>query len=128
MAEAVLATKPGGVTAKAYYLENDRLVQINVTPRDLPWFVFIVTEHNAMPNRLSASYDIVTEVRRQLPRVLYGRLMIEVRGDPFHLRTTVRFKEGDRSWECDLEAQREGSRLIACKIPDEFLARLCVEI
>lgn len=75
------------------------------------------------------SADIAEIVRSQLPRTLADRLHIELRSDPYHLRTTARFKDDSgRKYECQLENDRIGTRVLACRIPDVFLARLCVEV
>lgn len=79
--------------------------------------------------RQTMAYDIVAVVQKQLPRLLQDKLQIEIRSDPFHLHAMVRFKdERGRTFDCELELVREGGRLIACKIPDVFLARLCIEV
>lgn len=83
-------------------------------------------------SRLQAALDITTAIRAQLPEDLGDRITIDVRSDPFHLRTRVRFIieafDGERAIECDLDVVRVGKRIVAAKVPDTILARLCIEI
>lgn len=74
--------------------------------------------------------DIVIYVGQQVPRAVAAQLQeISIRSDPYHLRTVARFTtHHGRVLECVLEDERFGGRDIACKIPELFLARLCVEV
>lgn len=124
----ILRAKPDiDAALTRYYPEEDKYT-IAVSQYNGSVFAFMVSNGATHPNRVSASYDIVVEIRRQLPYMLVDKLTIDVCSDPFHLKTKVKFKAGDKEWVCDLEPQREGNRIIACKIPEVFLARLCVEV
>ena len=74
--------------------------------------------------------DIVIYVGQQVPRAV-GHLLkeIRIRSDPFHLHTVAVFvTHKERTLECVLETERFGAREVACKIPELFLVRLCVEV
>jgi hypothetical protein len=82
--------------------------------------------------RLAAAIDIVDAVRRQLPDVIREHVTLDVRSDPFHVSTRVRFsfpaRDGARDIECDLEPRRDGNRVVSVNVPDNIMARLCVEV
>jgi hypothetical protein len=73
--------------------------------------------------------DIVIYVGQQVPRAVAPLLKeVAIMSDPFHLRTIARFTtHKGRVLECALENEKFGMREVACKIPELFLARLCVE-
>jgi hypothetical protein len=73
--------------------------------------------------------DIASIVYSQLPGTLRDKLSVSVSGDPYGIRVSVMFATEDkRSWVSDLlDMPFEGMQL-RCRVPDEFLARLCVEV
>ena len=72
------------------------------------------------------------QVAEQLPRSLQGRFAIKVEGDPFGLRLKARFLclvPGPRNGQeqhCYLETTVVGGQVKHARIPEEFLALLCV--
>jgi hypothetical protein len=88
-------------------------------------------------SRVAAAHLIEMAVRRQLPRLVEPKLAVFIASDPWHVRVTVRFSSsfdpyvpggGYRMWDCDVvPVWREGI-LERCALPDEFVARLCVEV
>lgn len=87
---------------------------------------------------LLRSYDIIREIMAQLPRRIADRVRVEVKSDPYHLRTRVLFVEvtGHKQpiepivhrWECELEPVQVGDRYLASRIPDDVLCRMMIEI
>lgn len=133
--ERMLQSKPTVQDVYTTYANREHLFTCHVLRRDGSLCGYVVPAEEIMENtrmaidRVSAAYDIVTEIRRQLPRLIVDKLTVEVHSDPFHLRTLVRFKaDKERHWDCELETVREGGRLIACQVPDTFIARLCMEV
>lgn len=91
--------------------------------------------HPAPTSRLDASFDIIDAVRRQLPDGIREHVTLDVRSDPFHIATRVRFsypaRDGPREIDCDLEPSLDagaGGRVVAVNVPDNILSRLCVEV
>lgn len=82
--------------------------------------------------RLGAALDIVDAVRRQLPVSIREHVTLDVRSDPFHVATRVRFsypaRDGPREIDCDLELCWTAYRVVAVNVPDNIVARLCVEV
>lgn len=71
----------------------------------------------------------VEYVREQLPRTLRDRLQVELRSDPFHLVTKARFGTQDgRTFDCALETELVAGRVMACRIPVDFIAHLSVVV
>ena len=82
--------------------------------------------------RINVALDIIDAVRDQLPEGIRDHVGLDVRSDPFHAATRVRFsypaRDGPREIDCDLEPCRAGGRIIAVNVPDNILGRLCVEV
>lgn len=73
--------------------------------------------------------DFIAMVSSQLPRRVADKVQIAVESDAYHLRTIARFKDDQgRVHECQLEEDRVGSRKLACRIPENFIAHLCAVI
>ena len=83
-------------------------------------------------SRILASFDLLAAVRRQLPDAIKEHVALDVRSDPFHVVTRVRFsypaRDGPREIDCDLEPYRVGDRVVAANVPDNIMARLCIEV
>lgn len=72
--------------------------------------------------------DLVEVVAEQLPEGLRRRLSVEVKSDAYRMKATAIFAdEHKRVWRCDLELVDVGDAKLAVKIPEIFIARLCVE-
>ena len=82
--------------------------------------------YDTMPN---VKRDIASIVYSQLPAQIRDKLSVDLGGDPYGIRVDVFFRhEVKRFWRTELEDMPfEGMRL-RCRVPDEFLARLCVEV
>ena len=73
--------------------------------------------------------DLIAYISSQLPRQVADKVQITVESDAFHLRTRARFRDDrGRVHECQLEEEPFGSRRMACRIPEDFIAHLCVII
>jgi hypothetical protein len=81
-------------------------------------------------SRVQAAALIEAEVGRQLPRVLRDKLRLYVLSDPWGPRVTVRFYSDWFSpfWNVEVVPQWQDGMLVSCSLPDEFIARLCVEV
>jgi len=79
----------------------------------------LVAEHNA--------HDIELLIYEQLPERLWDMLRVELRTDPYHLGTTLKLVTDDgRTWTTRLKLDWWNGRRIACKLPDAFVAQLCL--
>lgn len=73
--------------------------------------------------------DITALVYAQLPDGIRNKLLVSVRGDAYHIHAAVTFTdERKRKWECTLETAEFEGVPVRYKIPDTFLARLCMEV
>lgn len=69
----------------------------------------------------------------QLPRQLRDKLKVAIIRDVFALRVRATFSaqvasDRWRDWECWLEDMQAGGETVRARIPEAFLARLCVEV
>lgn len=73
----------------------------------------------------------------QLPRALKDKYWVKVWGDPFGLKLTAEFRPV-QNWtdlskidpsnpSCELTTVVEGGKVVSVKIPDEFMARFCLD-
>ena len=72
---------------------------------------------------------MIEYVRSQLPRAIAGKFEITVISDPYYLRTEAVFTdEAGRAYRTKLEYQLFDHREVACRIPESFIAHLCVVV
>jgi hypothetical protein len=72
---------------------------------------------------------IAAEVHRQLPRQLQEKFSVIVQGDPFNLRALAVFTPIDgqsKPVQTELNTTVENGVVKFARIPDDFLALLCV--
>ena len=73
--------------------------------------------------------DLIEIVHDQLPRQLKQELMVNVDADAFYLRVYATFTDkSGRHWSTYLKPEVFEGVEIRCKIPEEFLAQLCVSV
>lgn len=71
--------------------------------------------------------DVLSIVADQLPRTLVDKVQIDVQADAYLMSTTVVVKlDGGRKFESPLEPMEVHGTTINLKIPEQFLAQLCV--
>lgn len=79
-----------------------------------------------MPN---INRDIASIVYSQLPIQIRDKLSVDLGGDPYGIRVDVIFRHEDkRIWRTALEDMPFEGMQLRCRVPDEFIARLCVEV
>ena len=73
--------------------------------------------------------DLIEIVHNQLPRQLKQELSVNVEADAFYLRCKATFTDkSKREWSVYLVPELFEGVEIRCKIPEEFLAQLCVSV
>lgn len=73
--------------------------------------------------------DIISIVYSQLPVALRDKLSVTIDGDPYGVRLNAIFATEDkRQWSTALEDMDFQSIPLRCKIPDTFIAHLCVVV
>lgn len=79
-----------------------------------------------MPN---INRDIASIVYAQLPTALRDKLSVTLNGDPYGIRVMVVFATEDkRTWSTSLEDMDFQGVPLRCKVPDTFIAHLCVVV
>ena len=73
--------------------------------------------------------DIAYIVYSQLPAGLRDKLMVEIQGDPYGIRLNATLiDERKRTWVVNLEYMDFEGVPLRCKLPDTFVALLCMEV
>ena len=73
--------------------------------------------------------DIARIVCLQLPASLRDKLIVEIQGDPYGIRLNATLTdERKRTWVANLEDMDFEGVPLRCKLPDTFVALLCVEV
>jgi hypothetical protein len=72
--------------------------------------------------------DLITIVYSQMPRQVADKVTVDVECDPYILNAIVIVKRGLQTWKARLEPQEVNGVMINVKVPDEFLAFLCVSV
>jgi hypothetical protein len=89
-----------------------------------------ILPHRKYPGASGLKYDadICLIIYDQLPRALQGKFRLSIRHDAFHFRTEATFREiaTDKESTCVLERKEIEGVPVSCKIPDQFLAMLCL--
>ena len=79
-----------------------------------------------MPN---ITKDIAYIVYSQLPAGVRDKLSVEIQGDPYGIRLNAALTdERKRTWVANLEDMDFEGVPLRCKLPDNFVALLCVEV
>jgi hypothetical protein len=70
---------------------------------------------------------LVDRIYAQIPRQLRGRLDIDIRADPYYLRTEIiaTGKDGVPYASGPLEVTLDRGKFVDCKIPDWFISHMC---
>lgn len=72
---------------------------------------------------------LIDFIRDQLPRTVADKVSINLVSDPYHLRTRVSIIDyRGRRYETTLAHETFGDRVVACRLPDTFIARLAAEV
>ncbi len=74
--------------------------------------------------------DLLAYLYSQLPRAVAEKIKdVQVRTDPFHIRTEACFVDTlGRKHTCQLENETINGTALACRLPEVFIAKLCVSV
>lgn len=72
--------------------------------------------------------DITSIVFSQLPATLKEKVSVEIISDPYNLKVEARFATKTQKWTTALEDMEFHGVPCRCKIPETFLAQLCVVV
>jgi hypothetical protein len=72
--------------------------------------------------------DLTAIIHAQLPEGIRDKLRVDVAADAFMLRVTATFTDQNkRTWKCTLEPE-DTILGMSLKVPETFIAQLCVSV